>query len=196
MADFMNRQKYGAVITENLEATQYGKHLLSLQDDTQDVENGWFGHIGSKISREVSGFITPDSTTITQNKAVLVAAPCEIFAGFTPEGFADWYFINIKGKPFRCYELAVNDEFSITEYTIDSIIPYDADAGTGGVTIGNFITLQAGSNRAKEISSLTGTEVFVGEIVDVDSSPLRPYIMINGKTPPSFVGIRVQKNSL
>jgi hypothetical protein len=88
------------------------------------------------------------------------------------------------------------DEFGITEYTIDTIVPYDPDTKTGGAVKGNYIVLQAGSNRAREVApaSLTGDEVFVAEIIDVDSAPLRPYMMILGKRPARMIGFRVVKN--
>ena len=186
--DFMNRTKYGVVVTENVQATQWGGHIYSLVDDAKDVENGWFGHVGAKVDREISEFLTPTTASIGTKKAVLAAAPAEIFYAPTPEGLQEFYFINKQGKPFRAYDLAENDEFSITEYTIDTL----GDAAVKG----NFVVLQDGSNRLKEVATAPSDHAFYGEIIDLDSSPLRPYMMVLGQRPAKFIGIRVVKNSV
>jgi len=188
--------KYGVVITDNILSSQWGGHLFSLVDDENDVENGHFGFVGKKLEgeRELSEFITPDATNINENAAVLIASPAEIFWGATPEQFQECYFINKAGTAMRGYQLKMFDEFSITEYTLDTITEYDPETGAGGATPGNYIVLQVDSNRGREVTTLTGDEAFVLEIIDVDSSPARPYTMILGKRPARFVGLRVTKN--
>ena len=196
--DFLNREKYGVVVTENLQATQWGGHIVSLIDESQDVQNGWFGHVGFKFNgeREISEFVTPTTASLATKPAVLVANPVEIFYAPTPEGMLEYYFINLKGKIFRAYNLYAGDEFALTEYTVDTILPYDKATNTGGAVAGNFVVLQDGSNRLLEVAAEPTGVAFYGEIIDVDSTPIRPYIMINGERAPRFIGIRVVKNSV
>ena len=190
--DFLNKEKKGVAITENLLATQFGGHIYSLVDDTKDVENASFGFVGKKIDgeRELSEFITPDAGNIDQFPAVLVATPPEIYYAPTREGYQEYYFVNEQEKPMRAFSLHLHDEFAITEYSIDLI------NDTAGAQKGNYCVLQADSNRVKEVVTPTGTEGFVLEIIDVDSSPLRPHIMINSKKQPKFIGLRVVKNQI
>jgi hypothetical protein len=191
-----NREKHGVVITDDIGGTHWAGKIFSLVDEENNRDNGEFCIVGGKIAneREISEALVPTAAMMGTHRAVLIASPAEIYYGATPEQYEECYFYNEKGKPMRCYELREYDQFSVTEYTLDTVTEYDPEAGTGGAVKGNYVILQDGSGRLAEVNSEPTGHAFYAEIIDVDSAPLRPYMMIGGKRPARMIGLRVVRN--
>ena len=161
----MARTKYGNVISDKMLSTTWGEHIFSCIDDAKDIENGWVGFLGElAVGKEIYELLEPTTATIDTEELILVDQPAEVYQGFSKADFRDEYFINEAGISFRCRKPRVGDVFSITDYTIDPLSPTD------GVQAGNFVVAQDGSHRLKEVAAPTGTEVFVGKIIDFKST--------------------------
>lgn len=171
---------------DNLQAVYGGGHIHSVQS-AEVIENASVGVVGNLLAgeREVRAFNKPADLAV--DKAVLVAQD-EIMYDQTRRSQNNLKNFSIEaGTPFRAYDLAVGDIFSVSK---DAITAIAAD-----VVVGNKVTLTVGSHLLAEKSSVT-TEKFVGRIEAVEQIGTTTVVGAPGLVGGviDMVVIRVEKN--
>lgn len=143
---------------DNLQAVYGGGHIHSVQAK-EVVQNGSVGVAGNLLSgeREVRSFDKP--TDLSTEKAVLVAQDEIMYDQVRRSQNNLTYFQIPSGTPFRAYDLAEGDIFSVSK---DAITALAAD-----VVVGNKVVMTAGSYKLSEVDAVT-TERFVGRIEAIE----------------------------
>lgn len=139
----------------------YNGPIESVVYNGGELQNGWVVEVGglSNGNRDLREAVKPSATT---KRVALIAHPEIRYEEYTKADAALEKFAVEAGKAARTYHLAPTDIVSISN---DGLTLLAANAVKG-----NLVVLEAGSFKLKEIEvgSLTGTEVFVGEIIDVE----------------------------
>jgi hypothetical protein len=173
---------------DNLQAIYGGGHIHSVQS-AEVIQNGQVGVVGNLLTgeREVRSFDKP--ADLATAKASLVAQD-EIMYDQVRKSQNNLKDFSIEaGTPFRTYDLAEGDVFSVSKDAIDALAT--------DVVVGNKVVLQVGSHKlAENDGSALTTERFVGRIEAVEQIGTTSVVGAAGVVGGviDFVVIRVEKN--
>jgi hypothetical protein len=176
----------GVVRLDSIQAVYGGGHIYTLQS-AEVIQNGHVGKVGNLKAgeREVRDFLKP--TDLATDKAVLVAHD-EINYDQTRMSQNNLTNFSIPiGKPFRAYDLAVGDVFSVSK---DMVTALAAD-----VVVGNKVVLTVASHKLAEAATVT-TQKFVGRIEAVEKIGVTTVTGAPGQIGGviDVVVVRVEKN--
>lgn len=175
---------YGVTIERNI----YPAKVESFQSEVA-MENGTVVQRGALVANEKDVLTAVQPTTATLGKKLyFVSHPIETpYSHIGMMGNPESYTIPA-GKAYRAYALVPDNEWGITQYTID---------GGDDIAVGNFIVAQNGSNRLIAVPNTTdvSTYGFVGVIerFEISGLPLPGNsfspVTIGGIDPSAFNGI-------
>lgn len=156
----MATKKYGVVRLDRVRSV-YSGHIHSVVKEDGILENGMVGVVGDLLEdeRELRKLETPKGT---EEPVVLIAHTEINYAqGKITDSALENFFIP-QGTPARAYSLEREDIFSVTK---EMVTPLASD-----VVKNNRVVTESGSLLLKEVEevSLTGTEAFVGKIIDTE----------------------------
>jgi len=161
---------YGIVRLDKVRAVRTGE-IESVVYEAGDLQNGFVGVAGDLKAgeRELRVLTQPTDRTA---KIVLIANPEINYSEYLRTDYALENFFIKAGKAARAYRLARGDMFSITYDVVDLI--------GATPTKNNYLVTQAGSFKLKEVTTLDGTEGFVGKIADLEQWGTSTVIGSNG----------------
>lgn len=148
--------KHSIVRLDKVKATRTG-HLYSVEH-TEDMDNGSVVVLGDLKTgeTEIKEVIVPEGT----DEPLALIYQAELMYDETKiSSRALENFYNPANVATRAYQLDTDDIYSVTTDGIDAIV-------SGEPVVGNFLVAQAGSLKLKEVATVTGTEVFVGKVID------------------------------
>lgn len=180
-----------AVVRLDKVKSVYTGHIFSVEAP-EDLQNGFVGHLGNLKAgeREIYTLEKPATASISQKGLVLIANPAINYDESRMSNVSEQNYSIAAGEVVRAYELHTRDIFSVSKEGIDLI-------GTDPVA-GNYVVAQNGSFKLKEVSSLAGTEKFVGKIVRKDTIGTTTVVGAAGAIGHviDYVVIEVVKNEL